>query len=86
MVIASMDRGRVRVSVKVLGNDAYRSRYAVLANPPEPITISTRIPGLATYPLQRAAMSRAVSRLISGQRAGNTSVAWMVPIIWRQRA
>jgi len=32
-----MDRGRVRVSVKVLDNDAYRSRYAVLANPPEPI-------------------------------------------------
>jgi hypothetical protein len=40
----------------------------------------------ASYPLQKAAMSRAVSRLISGQSAANTSVAWIVPIIWRQRA
>jgi len=37
-------------------------------------------------PLQKAARSRAVSRLISGQTVVKVSTACMVPMTWRHRA
>ena len=38
------------------------------------------------HPLARLTMSRAVSRLMSGQHEMKISVPWTVPITWRQRA
>ena len=38
------------------------------------------------YPIARPTMSRAVSRLISGQHTMKISVPWTVPMTWRQRA
>ncbi len=42
--------------------------------------------GTSRYPWQKAARSRAVSRLISGQTAVKISVPCEVPMTWRQRA
>ena len=61
---------------------------SVQGRPQTPPAVFLRKPALSrsNQPVQKRAISAAVSRLMSGQQVGKISVPWIVPITCRQRA